>query len=168
MPTLKFAVETPRIAGRIPGSTSAQIYELARTGLQRLLSRIGGITGLFKGAARDGRVALGTAGERLAIRRLRREGYRIIARNYRVAGAEIDVVAMAGDTLVFVEVKTRLGTGAGRPEEAVHRLKQHRIRRAAAAFARDHRMAERAIRFDVVAISREDSRWRLEIIKDAF
>jgi putative endonuclease len=159
---------TPRTAGRIPGSTSAQIYELARAGLRRLLSRIGGIAGLFNGGTRGGTAALGAQGERLAIKRLRREGYRIVARNYRAAGAEIDVIALAGDTLVFVEVKTRLGTGAGRPEESVHALKQHRIRRAAAVFARDHAMAEHPIRFDVVAVSRPGGRWRLEIIKDAF
>jgi putative endonuclease len=169
MPTLGFAVETtPRSAGRIPGSTFAQIYDLAKAGLRRLLSRIGGIAGLFNAGSDDSRAALGAQGERLAIRRLRRDGYRIVARNYRAAGAEIDVIAMAGDTLVFVEVKTRLGSSAGRPEESVHGLKQHRIRRAAAVYARDHAKAEHPIRFDVVAVSRAAGRWRLEIIKDAF
>ena len=77
-------------------------------------------------------------------------------------------IAMDGDTLVFVEVKTRTGSGAGRPEESVHGLKQHRIRRAAAIFARNRAMNECPMRFDVVAISRPAGRWQLEIIKDAF
>jgi len=91
-----------------------------------------------------------------------------VACNFRAAGAEIDIVAVDGDTLVFVEVKTRLGTGAGRPEDSVHGLKQHRIRRAAAIFARARAMDDRPMRFDVVAVSRPEGRWRIEIIKDAF
>jgi putative endonuclease len=104
----------------------------------------------------------------MGVRRLRREGYRIVARNFRAAGAEIDAIAMDGDTLVFVEVKTRLGITAGAPEESVHGLKQNHIRRAAAIYARTHAMEERPMRFDVVAVSRPDGRWRMEIIKDAF
>ena len=55
---------------------------------------------------------------------LRRNGYRIVKRNFRAAGAEIDLVAMDGDTLVFVEVKTRRSRDAGAPEEAVDERKQ--------------------------------------------
>ncbi len=104
----------------------------------------------------------------MAVRRLRREGYRIVARNYRAAGAEIDAVAIDRGTLVFVEVKTRLTSSAGRPEDSVHGLKQNHIQRAAAVYARAHAMENWPMRFDVVAISRQDGRWRLEIIKDAF
>jgi len=101
------------------------------------------------------------------VRRLRSIGYRIVARNFRAAGAEIDIIALDGETLVFIEVKTRLGSAAGRPEDSVHGLKQHRIRRAAEVFARRPGM-DRPMRFDVVAVSRPGMRWRLEIIKDAF
>jgi putative endonuclease len=158
-----------RTIRRIPGSSAAHIYELASVGLRRLVSRLGGIKGFLDGdfRRRTGR-ALGDHGERLAARRLRRDGYRIVERNFRAAGAEIDVVALDGDTLVFIEVKTRLGSGAGRPEDSVHALKQHRIRRAAAIFARTRAMEECPMRFDVVAVSRQQGRWRLEIIKDAF
>ncbi|HKD68597.1 MAG TPA: YraN family protein [Candidatus Binataceae bacterium] len=123
---------------------------------------------LFAGGADDGRIALGAKGERLAVRRLRREGYRVVARNFRAGGAEIDAIAWDGDTLVFVEVKTRASFGAGTPEESVHGLKQYRIRRAAALYVRARAMDERPMRFDVVAVSRIQGRWRLEIIKDAF
>lgn len=167
-PYLEFTVVPQRTGGRIPGSRAAHLYELAKTRLVRFLSRFGGTNGFFDGDSRRGSGALGAMGERLATRRLRRQGYRIMARNYRVAGAEIDVIAMDGDTLVFVEVKTRTGSGAGRPEESVHGLKQHRIRRAAAIFAHTKAMDDSRMRFDVVAVSRPAGRWHVEIIKDAF
>jgi putative endonuclease len=121
--------------------------------------------------ARDGRnarIALGAKGERLAVRRLRAAGYRIVARNFRAAGAEIDVIAWDDDTLAFIEVKTRMSFGAGTPEESVHSLKQQRIRRAAELYARSYAGQDPPMRFDVVAVSVLDRRWRAEIIKDAF
>ncbi len=91
-----------------------------------------------------------------------------MARNYRAAGAEIDLVAMDGETLVFVEVKTRRRFGAGMPAEAVDARKQRRMRWAAEAFAARYRAGERAMRFDVVAISAEGLRPRIELLRDAF
>jgi hypothetical protein len=64
-------------------------------------------------------MALGRRGERAAERHLRRCGYRIVARNFRAAGAEIDLIAMDGDTLVFVEMKTRSSASAGAPVDAL-------------------------------------------------
>jgi len=155
-----------RTARRISGAKGARNRAQGNSAVRRLLGLIAGW--FTNGGPRDGRAALGAKGERLAVRRLRRNGYRIVARNFRAAGAEIDAIAWDGDTLVFVEVKTRIGLGAGSPEESVHGLKQNHIRRAAALFARAHAMEERPMRFDVVAVSRPDGRWRLEIIKDAF
>jgi putative endonuclease len=119
-------------------------------------------------AARDKRIALGARGERLAVRRLRGNGYRIVARNFRAAGAEIDVIAWDRDTLVFIEVKTRVSFGAGTPEESVHILKQERIRRAAELYARWHAREDPPMRFDVVSVSLHDRKRRVGIIKDAF
>ena len=65
------------------------------------------------------RMPLGKRGEQIAARYLRRCGYLILARNYRAAGAEIDLVAVEGQTLVFVEVKARNGVHFGAPQEAV-------------------------------------------------
>ena len=158
-----------RTADRIRGSRAARSPERGGNSLTRLLVRLKQLTGWFGAdSRRDPRAVLGAKGERLAVRRLRRDGYRILVRNFRAAGAEIDAIAMDGDTLVFVEVKTRTGTSAGRPEESVHALKQAHIRRAAALYVRSHAMEERPIRFDVVAVSRPEGRWRLEVIKDAF
>lgn len=111
---------------------------------------------------------LGKRGERAAEKHLRSHGYRIVARNYRAAGAELDLVAMDGDTLVFVEVKTRRSRAAGAPEEAVDARKQARMRRAAAAFAASYRAGEHAMRFDVVAIDAAGDNLGIELLRNAF
>jgi putative endonuclease len=113
-------------------------------------------------------VPLGRRGEHAAERGLRRRGYRIVARNFRAAHAEIDLIAMDGDTIVFVEVKTRNGIGAGEPADSVDERKQERMRRAAEAFAARRGMSDRAMRFDVVAITFDGRKMNLELIKDAF
>jgi putative endonuclease len=87
-----------------------------------------------------------------------------MARNFRAAGAEVDLIAADGDTIVFVEVKTRLDTRAGRPEEAVDGRKQERIRRAAEIYLSRHRALAAPMRFDVVAITGD----HVELLRDAF
>ena len=130
--------------------------------IRRVLAR------LFRGAARDSNRALGRRGEALAARHLCRHGYRVLARNLRAGGVEVDLVALDGPTLVFIEVKARRSLAAGAPQEAVDWRKQQRLRQAAAAFARTRALSHRPIRFDVVAINAQGRRWRLEVIKDAF
>ncbi len=119
-------------------------------------------------AALRGQVALGRRGERAAERHLRRNGYRIVARNFRAAGAEIDLVAIDGDILVFVEVKTRRSRAAGAPEEAVDERKQTRMRRAAEVFARRYRADEIEMRFDIVAVDASGKRLEIELLRNAF
>ena len=114
------------------------------------------------------KLSLGSRGERAAERHLRHHGYRIIARNFRAAGAEIDLVAMDNDTLVFIEVKTRSSPAAGAPEEAVDARKQSRMRRAAEAFAAQYRAGECAMRFDVVAIDASGGNLGIELLRNAF
>jgi putative endonuclease len=111
---------------------------------------------------------LGRRGERAAEKHLRRNGYRIVARNFRAVGAEIDLVAMDGDTLVFVEVKTRRSLAAGAPEEAVDERKQQRLRRAAEVFATRYRAEDTAMRFDVVAVDASGKRLEIELLRNAF
>jgi putative endonuclease len=96
----------------------------------------------------------GRIGEDLAHRYLRRHGCAIVARNYRPpSGAvEIDLVAWHGQTLVFVEVKTRAGEDFGTPDRAVDREKQAYVERAARDYARRARVDWKNTRFDIVAV----------------
>ena len=114
------------------------------------------------------RVPAGRRGEQLAARHLKRCGYLILARNYRAAGGEIDLVALDDRTLVFVEVKLRAGLGFGTPVEAVDFDKRERIRRAAAGFISWRGAENLPVRFDVVALSGTGRGLRVELIKDAF
>ncbi len=112
------------------------------------------LTGLFGSAAFGGWLAgwLGNEGERLAARYLRRQGYKILARRYRTALGELDLIARDGACIVFVEVKTRRSTVAGQPHEAVDRAKQAQLTRLALAFLKRYRRLEQPARFDVISI----------------
>ncbi|WP_298226357.1 YraN family protein [Gryllotalpicola sp.] len=94
---------------------------------------------------------LGKAGEDLAVRYLERNGFRIIARNWRGTRGELDIIALEGDATVFVEVKTRSGLRFGDPLEAVTAAKLRRIRRLAGEWCAGNPGAVR-IRLDVVGI----------------
>lgn len=133
--------------------------------LDALLSRFGTRETVLPGAAR---FRFGRRGERIAERHLRRLGYRIIARNYRAAGAEVDIIAMDGETIVFVEVKRRSGTAAGTPEEAVNAAKQEQIQRAARMFVAQYKASNHDARFDVIAIVESNRASRIQHLKDAF
>jgi putative endonuclease len=113
-------------------------------------------------------IPLGRRGERAAEKYLRHNGYRIVARNFRAAGAEIDLVAMDGETLVFIEVKTRRSRIAGAPEEAVDKRKQTRMRRAAEVFAQRYRADEVEMRFDIAAVDASGRRLEIELLRNAF
>lgn len=91
-------------------------------------------------------------GEDAAAAFLERVGMVVDDRNWRTSAGEIDIVARDGDTLVFVEVKTRRSERAGTAEDAVSPAKQHRIVRVARVYLASHPEAPEAMRFDVVAI----------------
>jgi putative endonuclease len=113
---------------------------------------------------------LGARGEKLAGRYLRRHGFKILYRNFRGRhGGEIDLVCRDGDTLVFVEVKTRTREDFGRPFEAVNRQKQHRISLGAFAWLRLLGNPDILFRFDVVeVILSAENKPRIELIRNAF
>jgi putative endonuclease len=94
----------------------------------------------------------GKRGEDLVCARLKEQGYRILDRNVRKKFAEIDIVAEQGDTLCFVEVRTRANSLLGHPAETINAAKRHGIRRAADAYLAERRIGPRAVRFDVVTI----------------
>jgi putative endonuclease len=114
------------------------------------------------------RVSLGEAGENLACEELQRRGYAILARRYRRRGGEIDIIADDGGTLVFVEVKTRTGEAFGAPTEAITWTKRRRITLLAADFMSRFGYANRACRFDVVAIAFDGERPACEVYRNAF
>lgn len=99
--------------------------------------------------------ALGRYGEQIAVDRLIDSGLDILDRNWRCPAGEIDIVALDGAALVFVEVKTRSSLAFGDPAEAVSRVKAARLRRLALHWLADHpdRHSE-VLRFDVVSVLR--------------
>lgn len=98
--------------------------------------------------------ALGKRGEDLAHRYLRSCGYMVVARNYRPAGgeAEADIVARQGDTLVFIEVKSRASADYGSPDRAIGVEKQKNIIRAARAYTTRAGIDWSYVRFDSISI----------------
>ncbi len=94
----------------------------------------------------------GTRSERAAARYLRRLGYRIVARNFRCPLGEIDLVALDGDCIVFVEVRSTETGELARPAASVDREKQRRLTRLALFYLKQKGLLDRAARFDVLAI----------------
>jgi len=99
--------------------------------------------------------SLGERGELAAAKYLRRLGYHIVARRHRTPMGEIDLVAVDGRTVVFVEVKTRQSHDAGQPHEAIDPAKQARLSRLALAYLKRHDLLECQARFDVIAVTWE-------------
>jgi putative endonuclease len=116
--------------------------------------------------------ARGARGERLAARFLRRNGYKVLYRNFKPkwgGAGQIDLVCRDHETLVFVEVKTRSTEDFGRPVTAVHSDQQRRISRGALAWLRMLDNPEISFRFDVVeVIVTENEKPRLELVQNAF
>jgi putative endonuclease len=96
---------------------------------------------------------LGDKGERLAVRHLKRQGFRILARRSRNRIGELDIIAVDGDSIVFVEVKTRSSQSAGPPSVAITFAKQQQLTKLALIWLKSRGMLERRARFDVIAIT---------------
>jgi putative endonuclease len=129
------------------------------------------------------RKAIGDRGEKVAVAFLEKQGYRIIDTNVHLGSrrdglpGELDIVAWDGDTLAFVEVKTRTVTGSNRddsPAEAVTPMKQRQIANLALAYAGQNNLLDDDVplRFDVIAVRRYTGRGeetcRCELIRSAF
>lgn len=106
----------------------------------------------------------GRLGEERAVEYLRARGYSVIERNFRCRVGEIDIVARDGDTLVFVEVRTRTDGRRGTALEAVTPAKQRRVAQVAEVYLTMRRLHAAVCRFDVVGITGE----RVELVRDAF
>ena len=101
----------------------------------------------------DPRQALGRWGEEAARLALEGAGLRVLEQRWRSRAGEIDLIALDGDVVVFVEVKTRRGNAYGIPSEAIVRRKQQRIGRVALAYLVRRRLHGRICRFDVVEVT---------------
>jgi putative endonuclease len=114
-------------------------------------------------------LARGRHGEDLAHRFLRRQGYTIVARNFRPrnGAGEIDLVAWESDYLVFVEVKARATDQFGTPDRAVDSEKQGYLERAAREYARRAEVEWEHVRFDIVSILLTEPP-EVELLRDAF
>ncbi|MDW7695095.1 YraN family protein [Flammeovirgaceae bacterium SG7u.111] len=111
---------------------------------------------------------LGDKGENLAAKYLAEKGYEVLYRNYRYKKAEIDIIATNGTLLVFVEVKTRSGTGFGFPEAAITPKKVEMMQLAAEYFMEEEQLPENfLLRFDVVSIVVRGEKYEIEHIEDA-
>ncbi|MBR1645567.1 MAG: YraN family protein [Selenomonadaceae bacterium] len=95
---------------------------------------------------------LGNFGEDCAAKFLEEQGYTIVARNFRIRSAEIDIIAQIDGTIVFVEVKARSNIRHGLPSEAVTIRKQKKIIEATGVFLQDENFCDCACRFDVIEI----------------
>lgn len=116
------------------------------------------------------RLQLGRIGEQAAVAHLEARGYRILARNFRCALGEIDLIAAQGDVTVFVEVKSRSTDEFGPPFEAITRLKQRRLMRLATFYLKGKSRVDRPARFDAVSVTiRPDGYVEgVELLVDAF
>lgn len=115
------------------------------------------------------RLDLGKLGEEQAVARLKKEGYRVLARNYRNTFGEIDIIAEDGKTLCFVEVRTRTKDWHGHPFESISAIKQKKIIRAARGYLAQKDTEDVEARFDVVAVIPDAAGgFTVELIKNAF
>ena len=95
---------------------------------------------------------VGDLGEDFAASLMENAGYRIIARNFATKQGEIDIIAIRDGVLHFVEVKTRTGCQYGYPSDAVTKIKQDRIRKAAQQYLNSRRLTWKSVSFDVYEI----------------
>ena len=114
------------------------------------------------------RQVFGRDGERLAERYLQQKGYKVVERNYRCRGGEVDLIALDRKVIVFVEVKTRSDHRFGNPLEAVENRKQKKMIQAAEFFLSEKKLHNREARFDVIGISWLGQQPAVEHIENAF
>jgi putative endonuclease len=115
------------------------------------------------------RQGLGRRGESLAAEKLAALGYAVVARNYRCAAGEIDLIARHGETWVFVEVRARRGGKFGAPENSITPRKRRHLISAAQSYLQEHQLADVPWRIDVVAVelSPRGDLLRVDVIENA-
>ena len=114
------------------------------------------------------RIRTGRQGEDLAAGYLESAGYRIVERNYRCPFGEMDLVARDGETIVFVEVKSRRSDRFGPPQDSVGPKKQKKMSQIALHYLEQKQLHSCEARFDVIAVSLLPAGERVELIRNAF
>ncbi len=110
----------------------------------------------------------GKDAETIAAKYLKKAGYKILEKNYRSGGGEIDLIAKDKNTIVFVEVKARKSDRYGHPKEAVTYRKQRKISMTALSYLKETKQENKSARFDVVAMIIKNDKTVIEVIKNAF
>ena len=110
---------------------------------------------------------MGKKGEDIAADYLTAKGHRIIARNYRMAKVEVDIISVIGLTVVFTEVKTRSTDSYGYPEESVKAKKKEMLQQAMDSYLTENAIKEEA-RFDIISIVTNANGTEVYHIEDAF
>lgn len=113
--------------------------------------------------------SFGKYGEDLAADYLKKLGYKIIERNFRIRGGEIDIIAIDGQTLVYAEVKTRTSHAFGLPEESVTYRKIRFLERAAKFYRANRKYLKFPLleRIDVITVDSTDGDPQINLIKNA-
>lgn len=113
---------------------------------------------------------IGKIGEDIAIRFLKKKGYKILYRNWRCKLGEVDIVAQEKDFLVFAEIKTRRSLSFGPGFSSVNYTKQHTLIKLGQVFLKRYGLTNRPCRIDVVSINLNENNKPADIklIKDAF
>lgn len=108
---------------------------------------------------------LGNVGEQIAVEYLEKNNYKILKRNFYCKQGEIDIIAKDNLEIVFIEVKTRSNVKFGQPSEAVNKIKQKHIYKAAQYFLYKTKRLNRFIRFDVIEVLIENGKFNVNHIK---
>lgn len=121
----------------------------------------------------DKKITTGALGEDEAVRLLKAQGYKILERNYRVRGGEIDIIARDGEYICFVEVKLRKNNNYGTPGEFITYKKREKLIKTATLYAQRKHLENAPMRFDAVLMNAENLNNKLkvhysEVIKNAF
>lgn len=110
---------------------------------------------------------LGKKGEQLAVDFLLKKGYQIIERNYRFQKAEVDIIAKIKDILAIVEVKTRSTIDFGNPQDFVKPKQIQNLVKTVNEYVNVNEL-DVEVRFDIIAIVKENKQFRIEHLEDAF
>ncbi len=111
---------------------------------------------------------LGAGGEIEAANYLEKKGFRIVERNLRIGGSELDIIAVDGKFLVFIEVKSRSSTDHGAPEEFVDDRKIKKLIAGAKLFSARKEFRDMYIRFDIVSVIYEGEVFKIDHLENAF